>query len=105
MRNDNEKVAVPVVNGVVPLWAEYKGGMRGYDEYGRPSNEVFFVGIIDILTEFGLTKKAENFLKSFIHSPVRSCGLSYGLLCADHHPLSLGPNIRCAARSLQRAVL
>jgi hypothetical protein len=70
-REESDKSVLPKIHGQTPFWAQDVGGMRGYLESGHPSNEVFFVGVIDILTEFGLSKKAESFLKSLIHDSVR----------------------------------
>lgn len=42
-------------------------GLRSYDAQGALKNEVWFMGIIDILIQFGVFKKAENFVKSLVH--------------------------------------
>lgn len=45
-------------------------GLRSYDPHsGSLKNEVWFLGIIDILIQFGVFKKAENFVKSLVHDP------------------------------------
>jgi len=44
-------------------------GLRSYDAKGVLKNEVWFMGIIDILVQFGVLKKAENFVKSLVHDP------------------------------------
>lgn len=46
-----EEVKSPVlINGQVPFWATTKGGMIGFNDYGQPGDEIFFVGVIDIFT-------------------------------------------------------
>lgn len=52
--------------GKVPFWAKEYGGLRVY-ENGVPTDKIAHLCIIDILTEYGLTKKAERFIKSFVH--------------------------------------
>lgn len=48
----------------------FDAGLMSYDPAtGAPKNELWFLGIIDILIQFGVFKKAENFVKSFIHDP------------------------------------
>lgn len=45
-------------------------GLRSYDPHsGSLKNEVWFLGIIDILIQFGVFKKAENWVKSLVHNP------------------------------------
>jgi len=41
------------------------GGVSSVMSDGRPGNEIYFCGIIDILTEYGVKKKVESFGKSF----------------------------------------
>ncbi len=47
------------------------GGIRGADPAGNPTNEIYFIGIIDFLTEYGLRKQAEHALKSLVSDGVR----------------------------------
>jgi hypothetical protein len=41
-----------------------EGGCEGQNPDGTPNNELYFMGIIDILTLYGIGKKLENFGKS-----------------------------------------
>jgi len=45
------------------LFTQDDGGTRSM-ENGRPGNEMYFFGVIDILTEYGVKKKFESFGKS-----------------------------------------
>jgi len=45
------------------------GGVSSVMSDGRPGNEIYFCGIIDILTQYGVKKKVESFGKSFRYSP------------------------------------
>ncbi|RUS22827.1 hypothetical protein BC938DRAFT_475182 [Jimgerdemannia flammicorona] len=40
------------------------GGFHSTDESNRPTNELYFIGIIDILTPYNFVKKAEHYWKS-----------------------------------------
>ncbi|KAJ3230305.1 Phosphatidylinositol-4-phosphate 5-kinase [Chytriomyces hyalinus] len=44
------------------------GGMVSTDESGAEGDEVYYLGIIDIFTEYNMTKKAEHFFKSLMGS-------------------------------------
>lgn len=52
--------------GKTPFWAKEYGGFRIYNN-NSPTDKLAHLCIIDILTEYGLTKKAERFIKSFVH--------------------------------------
>lgn len=65
-----------------------EGGTRGMNANGQFTNEVYYMGIIDILTEYGTKKKLETGLKSFKydkvsffarlpHSPLSFCRLTF----------------------------
>merc|ERR1712150_235884 len=46
-------------------WTTFRGGMVLEDEEGRCiGNEVYFVGLIDILQKYNKRKKLENWIKS-----------------------------------------
>jgi len=47
--------------------------MLGYDQYGNPTNQIFFFGIIDILTGYGLFKATENWISSVLKPTGFSC--------------------------------
>jgi len=42
------------------------GGFRATHDNDRPGQEIYYLGIIDCLTKYGLTKKSEHFFKSFV---------------------------------------
>ncbi|KAI9280007.1 hypothetical protein BY458DRAFT_553428 [Sporodiniella umbellata] len=42
-----------------------EGGFRSTDENDGSTDKVYYLGVIDILTRYGLIKKAEHFFKSF----------------------------------------
>jgi hypothetical protein len=42
------------------------GGLMSIDEFGQPTNEIYFFGIIDTLTSFQLAKKSEHFFKAIV---------------------------------------
>merc|ERR1712025_425206 len=44
-------------------WTTYHGGMVHEDEEGNIGNEVYFVGIIDVLQKYNKRKKLENWIK------------------------------------------
>lgn len=70
--------AVPgVVNGVEPPGprAETEGGVQGMDAEGRATDEVYFLGIIDVLQQYDLRKVGETVLKSLLH-PAAAAGIS-----------------------------
>lgn len=43
------------------------GGFRATHENGQPSDEIYYLGIIDCLTHYGTTKKLEHFFKGLSH--------------------------------------
>ncbi|KAI8096246.1 uncharacterized protein BX664DRAFT_291004 [Halteromyces radiatus] len=43
-----------------------KGGFRATDDQDQPMNRIYYFGIIDILTQYNLTKKAEHVFKSLM---------------------------------------
>lgn len=43
------------------------GGFRATHENGQPGEEIYYLGIIDCLTHYGVVKKIENFLKGLSH--------------------------------------
>ncbi|KAJ9212672.1 hypothetical protein DTO166G4_5743 [Paecilomyces variotii] len=44
------------------------GGFRATHENGQPGDEIYYLGIIDCLTHYGMVKKAENFWKGLSHN-------------------------------------
>ena len=68
MKQPNNPITkIGIGKALTPFWAMEFDGMRGVDDYVQPTPYLYFVGIIDFLTPFNITKKAENFLKSLIH--------------------------------------
>lgn len=43
------------------------GGFRATHENGQPGDEIYYLGIIDCLTHYGIFKKIENFIKGLSH--------------------------------------
>ena len=46
------------------------GGFSATDETNLPEKEIYFIGIIDILTYYNSTKKLEHFFRSIGNDPV-----------------------------------
>eukprot|EP01006_Ploeotia_vitrea_P038174 TRINITY_DN66218_c13_g2_i1.p1 TRINITY_DN66218_c13_g2~~TRINITY_DN66218_c13_g2_i1.p1 ORF type:complete len:571 (-),score=303.10 TRINITY_DN66218_c13_g2_i1:220-1932(-) len=46
------------------LFTREDGGIQGVDENGEPNNEIYYMGIIDILTVYGTAKRFETAFKS-----------------------------------------
>ncbi|GAD92260.1 multicopy suppressor of stt4 mutation [Paecilomyces variotii No. 5] len=44
------------------------GGFRATHENGQPGDEIYYLGIIDCLTHYGMVKKAEHFWKGLSHN-------------------------------------
>lgn len=44
------------------------GGLQATDIYNRPVNELYYLGVIDLLTRYSWRKRAENFWKGLHHS-------------------------------------
>ena len=40
-----------------------EGGVRGLMRHGNPQNEIYFIGIIDMLQHYNVNKKVERGLK------------------------------------------
>ncbi|CAG8790448.1 12647_t:CDS:2, partial [Racocetra fulgida] len=43
------------------------GGFAGTDEHNRPTNYIYYLGVIDILTPYNAVKKFEHAFKSVNH--------------------------------------
>ncbi|ODH50068.1 hypothetical protein GX48_03747 [Paracoccidioides brasiliensis] len=44
------------------------GGFRATHENGEPGDEIYYLGVIDCLTHYGMIKKAEHFWKGLSHN-------------------------------------
>ncbi|KAM5437062.1 Phosphatidylinositol-4-phosphate 5-kinase [Microsporum ferrugineum] len=44
------------------------GGLRATHENGDPGDEIYYLGVIDCLTHYGMVKKAEHFWKGLSHN-------------------------------------
>ncbi|PGH00987.1 hypothetical protein AJ79_08051 [Helicocarpus griseus UAMH5409] len=44
------------------------GGFRATHEDGRPGQEIYYLGVIDCLTHYGMVKRAEHFWKGLSHN-------------------------------------
>jgi hypothetical protein len=67
-------IAVPIMDAAPASSSLFRldfGGIRGADPVGNPTNEIYFIGIIDFLTEYGLRKQAEHAVKSLVSDGVR----------------------------------
>ena len=49
------------------------GGFRATDEQDQPLQEVYHMGVIDILTPYNIKKRIEHGFKSLTHDSVRVC--------------------------------
>ena len=70
---DKKKVKIPV-----SLFKRDDGGFCGMNADGTPNNEIYYMGIIDILQQYNLLKFAENKYKSYISS--RDCSTKISAL-------------------------
>ncbi|KAI5887015.1 SAICAR synthase-like protein [Schizophyllum commune H4-8] len=74
------------------LFYQDEGGLRATDEYNLPMDTIYYLGVIDILTPYGCTKKVEHFWKG---------------LKADRHKISPVPPSDYAERffSFMKAIM
>ncbi|KAI5296869.1 Phosphatidylinositol-4-phosphate 5-kinase [Ascosphaera atra] len=64
-----EKSTEDILNQVHQLvFYSEEGGYRATNEEGEPIGEIYYLGIIDCLTTYGVVKKAENFWKGLSHN-------------------------------------
>ncbi|CCG81999.1 Multicopy suppressor of stt4 mutation [Taphrina deformans PYCC 5710] len=47
------------------VFYQFEGGIRSHNVDGTPGNMIYFVGIIDLLTNYGTRKRLENIVKGF----------------------------------------
>ncbi|KAJ1977358.1 Phosphatidylinositol-4-phosphate 5-kinase [Dimargaris xerosporica] len=43
------------------------GGFRATDENNRPASKIYYMGVIDILTPYNMTKRMEHYYKAAVH--------------------------------------
>ena len=67
---DGEAAQLPSSAANSSIFRSYKGGIASTvtAEHGSGPKEIFFVGLIDTLTEYNFNKKAERALKSFLYN-------------------------------------
>jgi hypothetical protein len=92
--------ALAPVEENAPFFRRDYGGIQGRKKNGTPLGEIYFIGIIDILTTYSYGKSAENFVKSlFVNKVPPSCGACVRALmcvcvCADMYRV-----VSCSMRS------
>ena len=52
------------LNRIGSAWERYNGGLLAHDYKGTPLNEVYYIGIIDVLQRYNLKKEFETIFKS-----------------------------------------
>ena len=92
-RNANANLT-RVCDGVLPeedtgdrqhvLFSQDEGGLRATDEQNEPLDTVYYLGIIDILTPYGVVKKIEHLWKGMSADIVRISHLSLLLWHCAH---------------------
>ncbi|RKP34136.1 hypothetical protein BJ085DRAFT_27831 [Dimargaris cristalligena] len=51
------------------IFYQDSGGFLATDENDRPTNKIYYMGVIDILTPYNSSKKFEHLVKSVVHDP------------------------------------
>jgi len=54
------------------VFKSFMGGLNSTSSTDRADKSIYFIGLIDILTQYDLNKKGENFFKSIVYNKVRS---------------------------------
>ena len=54
-------------NSISHYFKQYKGGIRSSDQFDNDGDIIYFIGIIDCLTNYSLLKKLETFWRSLSH--------------------------------------
>jgi 1-phosphatidylinositol-4-phosphate 5-kinase len=58
---------IPLTFSGTSAWTQEYGGLIGRTKSGEPLKEVYFMGLIDILTEYDIKKKSEYAIKSLLY--------------------------------------
>ena len=78
----NRSDALAPVEENAPFFRRDYGGIQGRKKNGTPLGEIYFIGIIDILTTYSYGKSAENFVKSlFVNKVPPSCVCARARAC------------------------
>lgn len=59
------------------IFYQDEGGLRATTQTNEPIDTIYYLGIIDILTPYGIRKALENFFKGFVHDKVCLSILQY----------------------------
>jgi len=62
------------------IFRRYHSGMIEKTKGGKRGKDIYFLGIIDVLTQYDFKKKGEHVLKSFLHNKVQKEQSSYLIL-------------------------
>jgi 1-phosphatidylinositol-4-phosphate 5-kinase len=95
------------------LFSQDEGGLRATDEQNEPLDKVYYLGIIDILTPYGIVKRFEHLWKGMSADRVRTSHALLGVRefvhchCAVQHKISPVPPPEYADRFLafMRAIM
>jgi len=71
-----ETVTEDLFSDRVCMWNKNSGGILAKDNNGDTLNEVYFFGLIDILTQYDLKKKSEHALKSILYDDTKLSAIS-----------------------------
>lgn len=57
-----------ITSNVIPhYFKQYRGGIKSSDQFNKDENLIYYVGIIDCLTNYSILKKLETFWRSLSH--------------------------------------